>query len=596
MAELIARSENEDQEQRLVLHNNSEITIGRAAEHWDVSWEPWLSRLHARLTWKNHALTVEKMADAKNPIYFRGEERDSFILKPGEQFVIGKTVFKLELIHDSCSDSQDDRRILNSFSVSRENLRNIPYRDAPHRLDVLGHLAKVIESAPFVTELHDQAVNLLLDGISIADVACLLQVCQEDEPLPVHVLASADRGNNNAFRPSSQLARQAIIAERKSVVHLWSKQDEVGPSFTLMGNFDWAFCTPLHGPQSSGMALYVAGRMFDASAAAALASWDCNDLTEEVKFAELVAAVIGALQHNRELQHRQGILSQFFSPGVRDLISAKDPEALLKPKETEVTVLFCDLRGFSRKVERDADNLLEVLARVSSALGIMTKCILDHKGVVADFLGDAALAFWGWPLSDQGDVKDACLAALDIQAEFRRIAKTPDHPLADFRVGVGIATGHAVAGQIGSKDQAKITVFGPVVNLASRLEGLTKILRVPILIDENTASYVKNSMPSTSSRCRRLARVRPYGLDMELDVSELLHPDDTQTVINSQDIQQYELALKAFLDGQWGVAYELLHSIPPQDLGKDLLLSYILQNNHTPPKNWDGVIPMQSKN
>ncbi len=152
-----------------------------------------------------------------------------------------------------------------------------------------------------------------------------------------------------------------------------------------------------------------------------------------------------------------------------------------------------------------------------------------------------------------------------------------------------------MAGQIGSEDQAKVTVFGPVVNLASRLEGLTKILRVPILIDETTASYVKQKMTTEIARCRRLARVRPYGLDGALDVSELLLPVTDESVLSDKHLEHYELALTAFLDGNWGSAYELVHTIPPQDLGKDLLISYILKHNHQPPPGWDGVIPMESK-
>ena len=98
------------------------------------------------------------------------------------------------------------------------------------------------------------------------------------------------------------------------------------------------------------------------------------------------------------------------------------------------------------------------------------------------------------------------------------------------------------------------------------------------------------------ARCRRLARVRPYGLDGTLDVSELLLPLTAESLLSNEHLEHYELALAAFLEGNWGSAYELLHSIPPQDLGKDLLISYILKHNHQPPAGWNGVIPMESKN
>ena len=137
-------------------------------------------------------------------------------------------------------------------------------------------------------------------------------------------------------------------------------------------------------------------------------------------------------------------------------------------------MLFCDLRGFSRHSERSAEDLLGLLNRVSQALGVTTHEIREQGGVLGDFHGDAAMGFWGWPLAQPDAAVRACLAALAIRAEFAATAQRPDDPLADFRVGIGIATGRAVAGKIGTVDQVKVTVFGPVVNLASRLEGMTK--------------------------------------------------------------------------------------------------------------------------
>jgi len=82
---------------------------------------------------------------------------------------------------------------------------------------------------------------------------------------------------------------------------------------------------------------------------------------------------------------------------------------------------------------------------------------------VGDFQGDAAMGFWGWPLRQPDAVLRTCRAALAVRAEFEATE--------GFHAGIGVATGPAVAGKIGTVDQVKVTVFGPVVNLASRLEG-----------------------------------------------------------------------------------------------------------------------------
>ena len=136
------------------------------------------------------------------------------------------------------------------------------------------------------------------------------------------------------------------------------------------------------------------------------------------------------------------------------------------------------------RAEEQADNLTGLLERVSLALEVMTSQILRFGGVTGDFQGDAALGFWGWPLESPEAPLNACRAALAIREEFSRAQADPDHPLRDFETSIGISYGRAVAGKIGTREQVKVTVFGPVVNLASRLEAMTRELHVSVLIDE----------------------------------------------------------------------------------------------------------------
>ena len=176
-------------------------------------------------------------------------------------------------------------------------------------------------------------------------------------------------------------------------------------------------------------------------------------------------------------------------------------------------------RLHAARASRSAGDLFGLLDRVSQALGVMTHHILEQGGVVGDFHGDAAMGFWGWPIAQPDAVERACRAALGIRAAFAAA-----DGLADFRVGIGIASGRAVAGKIGTVDQVKVTVFGPVVNLASRLETMTRQLRASILIDPPTAAVIRATVPREICRVRRLAHVRPVGLSAPLEVSELLPP------------------------------------------------------------------------
>jgi adenylate cyclase len=306
-----------------------------------------------------------------------------------------------------------------------------------------------------------------------------------------------------------------------------------------------------------------------------------------VKFTELVAAMLGSLRQMRILEHRHATLSQFFSPVVLETLATEDPEVVLAPRETTVTVMFCDLRGFSRETERHAGDLLGMLQRVSNALGVMTHHIREQGGVVGDFQGDAAMGFWGWPLAQPDAALRTARAAVAVRAEFEATE--------GFHAGIGIATGRAVAGKIGTVDQVKVTVFGPVVNLASRLEGMTKILHAPVLMDEATAAVVRSQVPREIARMRRLAVVLPYGLDTPLVVSELLPPASVNPDLTDEHLEIYEAALDAFVAGRWLESFQLLHRIPAEDRAKDFLTVYMAGRNRTPPPKWDGVIPLESK-
>jgi adenylate cyclase len=152
-----------------------------------------------------------------------------------------------------------------------------------------------------------------------------------------------------------------------------------------------------------------------------------------------------------------------------------------------------------------------------------------------------------------------------------------------------------VAGGIGTIDQLKVTVFGPVVNLASRLEGMTKSIRAPILLDEATARLARQQLPIEAARVRRVAIVRPYGLDKSLEVSELLPSASEFPQLSNAHLANYEAALDAFLSGNWSDSLELLHQVPAKDRVKDFLTIFIAQHNRTPPPGWDRVIPLETK-
>jgi adenylate cyclase len=307
-----------------------------------------------------------------------------------------------------------------------------------------------------------------------------------------------------------------------------------------------------------------------------------------------LAQFIGAIRRVRTLEHNQTAMSQFFSPAVMETLIDDDGSKVLQPREDVVTVLFCDVRGFSKKVEMARRDLHGVLQQMSEALGVMTQNILRHEGVIADFQGDAALGFWGWPAQPPDGPLPACLAALAISAQFLAAEQDPQHALHGFGVGVGIGYGRAIAGRIGTKEQMKVGVFGPVVNMASRLESLTRQLGVSIVLDEAAADYVKKNLPPALGRVRRLVRVRPKGMETPATVNELL-PAANGHGLTDEQIANYEAGLDAVIAGRWTEALEILNPLVEKDAPAAFLKRVMDETHCKPPAGWDGAFTLKAK-
>ena len=599
MPELIAVGPEPKQRWRRQVPDDQVIRLGRAPRNgWAVPWDRHISREHAELTLVgNGQLKVRRLDVARNPISYQGAAISEFMLSVGEEFRIGLTSFSLAevTVGDSPLMPVDEQ------SYAPGELKRFAFRNASHRLEVLSKLPQVISEADNNEELALGLVGLLLEAIPHAGAAAVLQYPSNFEqidpsnPLMLRWDSSDDvqlssSGDRSRFRPSRRLIIQALDSG-ESVRHVWSESDEADVAYTTSGRFDWAFCTPINDISCKGWCLYVSGKLgFDLGSTSRAVSED--DLRGDLRFTEMVSQFIGAIRRVQMLEHQQASFTKFFSPAVMEMLRHANASEVLAPKENEITSLFCDVRGFSRTVEQSQDNLHGLLERVSDALGVMTCGILKYDGVIADFQGDAALGFWGWPAPTGDGPLSACRAALEIHQEFARANVREHEGSTRFRVGIGIAHGLAIAGQIGTEEQSKVGAFGPVVNLGSRLEGMTKHLRVPILLDERTAGAVQNGLPRNEGRCRRLCRVRPYGMKSSLMVSELLPPEGFPETITDQNIADYEEAVDAVIEGRWDFALEQLSRLPVKDRAKDFLMIFIAKNHYEPPEDWDGVIDM----
>jgi len=592
MFELIAQGPGADNRWRVEIKPNQPMELGRAAHPMKTDWDTQISRRHAIVTLVDEELLVERLAAARNPVFFGGGQRDSFRLKPGEHFVIGSTTFMMT--NEVALATLDVPKPVTQRSYTAEFLRsNVEYVDSDRRIKVLNRLPDLISNSGSERELHTRFVNTLMEGIASAtSVAIFRQSEQSDEsPSETEVIHwDRRRLTSGDFSPSERLIRQAI-KEGQVVEHVWNQTRAGGPEYTMDMDNDWAFVCPLTGTATQGWGIYVTGKNRVSPSAGSDPSSGTGelDLQGDIKFCELIGSTLQNLLEAQRLERRQSSLRSFFSPVVLEAFSDRDPEDVLTPKECEVSVLFCDLRGFSKASEQMAGELLELLSRVSNSLGIMTRSILEHGGVIGDFHGDAAMGFWGWPLDQADRAIRAIDASMQIKNEFAKINSDPNHPLKDFQMGIGIATGSAVAGKIGTSDQVKVTAFGPVVNLASRLEGMTKWFGGSILLDEETVNQVRDQPHHFT--LQRLGTFLPYGLRKPAVVHRVVPVD-----LNEEEIlAKYEEALQEFEAGHWSEASAILESQGDEPCSQFLLRHIREQVDAKPPMGFSGVIELSTK-
>jgi adenylate cyclase len=156
------------------------------------------------------------------------------------------------------------------------------------------------------------------------------------------------------------------------------------------------------------------------------------------------------------------------------------PQAL-EAKSVELTILFSDIRGFTTLSETRAP--AEIMGLLNDYFSRQVAIIFEHHGTLDKFIGDAIMAFWGAPMADKNHALNAVKAAMAMSNALDDFKQK--RGLADFDIGIGVHTGPAVVGMLGSDQRLEYTAIGDTINLGSRLEGLTKD-KARILVSEST--------------------------------------------------------------------------------------------------------------
>jgi adenylate cyclase len=293
----------------------------------------------------------------------------------------------------------------------------------------------------------------------------------------------------------------------------------------------------------------------------------------------------------QEKRKIRGAFQQYVSPEViRRLLS--DPERV-KPRKTEVTVLFSDIRGFTSISENlDAQ---ELAALLNAYLTDMTKIIFRHQGTLDKYIGDAVMAIWGAPFDAPDHAAKCCAAAVDMLMRLSQMQKDwRARGFPELDIGIGINTGVASVGNMGSTLRHGYTAMGDSVNLASRLEGLNKEYGTRIVISESTRREIQGD----DLIFRELDLIRVKGKQQPVTIYEVFSADASAN--GGRELAElFGRGREAYKRQDWRAAKSLFEEVLvrwPNDAPAQIFSArceeYLAEK---PAVDWDGVYEMKHK-
>jgi len=272
---------------------------------------------------------------------------------------------------------------------------------------------------------------------------------------------------------------------------------------------------------------------------------------------------------------------------VKNLISS-GKIAEVGGETRELSCLFSDIRGFTQLTEHtDPQQLMKFL---SAYFESMTQAIIQAQGTLDKYIGDGIMAFWNAPLVVEEHARLACQTAVDM---LKRLHELNDHwqsqgfPRLELRIGIN--TGSAIVGNVGSQERLSYTAIGDSINLGSRLEALNKLYGTQIIVSQATYDLVQQQF-----KFRFLDKVAVRGKQQGVNIYELLSHENHSSTLAYQ--QQFSIAFKSYEQGDWLQALlqftELASNYPSDISAKEFIkrCKWLIETN---PSRWDGIWRME---
>jgi adenylate cyclase len=319
----------------------------------------------------------------------------------------------------------------------------------------------------------------------------------------------------------------------------------------------------------------------------------------------LVLTFVNYFQEQKQRQQIRSAFGYYLSPHMVEQLARSPEKLVLGGEERRMTILFSDVRGFTTISEHYKDDPQGLTHLMNRFLTPLTNAIIERKGTIDKYIGDAIMAFWNAPVDDDQQEANACDAALEMQAravalnvELKREADASGGKYMPLRIGIGLNTGPCVVGNMGSDFRFNYSVLGDTVNVAARLEARTKDYRLPLVIGSRTAEQAQQKFAT-----------------MEIDLIQVkgkTQPEAVFAVLGRGEIEQdprcQELrALNAemlarFRKQKWDEALALIDRCRKAASGfdveglYDMYVERVANYRADPPgDDWDGVYEAESK-
>ncbi|MBL0225040.1 MAG: adenylate/guanylate cyclase domain-containing protein [Geobacteraceae bacterium] len=306
----------------------------------------------------------------------------------------------------------------------------------------------------------------------------------------------------------------------------------------------------------------------------------------------VVSMSYGFLLEARSKHQITGLFGQYVHPELVEKMSLEPDRFTMQSRSLDMTVLFSDVCGFTAISEQLSPADLSAL--MNEYLSAMTEVVQQYRGTIDKYIGDAIMAFWGAPLDDPDHVSNAVMAAMQMQARAVKLRETfAAKGWPELYLGIGINTGIMNVGNMGSKFRMAYTVMGDAVNLAARLEGLSRQYGVSIIVGEETCNRLPGILFRELDRVRVKGRNKPVTIYEPLGLQGDLDP----TARDEQEL--FSHMFTHYHAREWDESLEHLHELLKLKPESKLFQLYVERIEHyrkePPPLDWDGVFTHLTK-